>query len=121
MWIDYRLCPRVYLPSVGLRLAYTLYPDSSSLLINYSWRTPSSSSFKIGMKRVRETEALMIHVVSSIDTVAFLLWDFYFQKGSVIENIDGHTNIIHKQLDGEIVSRWVFFKNLLLMPHNSHA
>ncbi|KAL7612704.1 hypothetical protein Lser_V15G08016 [Lactuca serriola] len=28
-------------------------------------------------------------------------WDFCFQKGSVIETIDSHTDIIHKQLDGD--------------------
>ncbi|KAI3516768.1 hypothetical protein L1887_15784 [Cichorium endivia] len=39
-------------------------------------------------------------------------WDFCFQKGSVIENIDGHTNIIHKQLDGENIS---LLKNLQLL------
>ncbi|XLS78770.1 hypothetical protein HN51_062995, partial [Arachis hypogaea] len=25
-------------------------------------------------------------------------WDLYFYKGSVVEHVDGHTNIVHKEL-----------------------
>ncbi|KAK1409925.1 hypothetical protein QVD17_36455 [Tagetes erecta] len=41
-------------------------------------------------------------------------WDFCFQKGSVIESIDGHTDIIHKQLNGDWL-RWSMKKRDLLL------
>ncbi|KAL4576952.1 hypothetical protein LXL04_013053 [Taraxacum kok-saghyz] len=41
-------------------------------------------------------------------------WDFCFQKGSVIENIDGHTDIIHKQLDGDWMPWGMKPRDLLL-------
>ncbi|KAI3520528.1 hypothetical protein L1887_09977 [Cichorium endivia] len=41
-------------------------------------------------------------------------WDFCFQKGSVIENIDSHTDIIHKQLDGDWLPWGMKPRDLLL-------
>ncbi|XP_024986550.1 protein ENHANCED DISEASE RESISTANCE 2-like [Cynara cardunculus var. scolymus] len=44
-------------------------------------------------------------------------WDFCFQKGSVIENIDGHTDIIHKQLDGDWLPWSMKRRDLLLLRY----
>lgn len=44
-------------------------------------------------------------------------WDFCFQKGSVIENIDGHTDIIHKQLDGDWLPWSMKPRDLLLQRY----
>lgn len=36
-------------------------------------------------------------------------WDFYLKKGSVIESIDGQTDIIHKHLNGDWLPWYVVF------------
>jgi len=41
-------------------------------------------------------------------------WDFCFSRGSVIEHLDGHTDIIHKQLNGDWLP-WSAFKFLNIL------
>ncbi|KAK8296207.1 hypothetical protein V6Z11_D05G107900 [Gossypium hirsutum] len=41
-------------------------------------------------------------------------WDFCFYKGSVIEHLDGHTDIIHKQLYGDWLPMGMKRRDLLL-------
>ncbi|KAI3696951.1 hypothetical protein L6452_29606 [Arctium lappa] len=41
-------------------------------------------------------------------------WDFCFQKGSVIESIDGHTDIVHKLLNDDWLPRGMKRRDLLL-------
>ncbi|KAI7743381.1 LOW QUALITY PROTEIN: hypothetical protein M8C21_003564 [Ambrosia artemisiifolia] len=44
-------------------------------------------------------------------------WDFCFRKGSVIETIDDHTDIIHKQLDGDWLPWSMKRRDLLLQRY----
>ncbi|KAI3799380.1 hypothetical protein L1987_34677 [Smallanthus sonchifolius] len=44
-------------------------------------------------------------------------WDFCFQKGSVIENIDDHTDIIHKQSSGDWLPWSMKQRDLLLQRY----
>lgn len=51
-------------------------------------------------------ETVIVELFISVVTHPFLItlclplcrWDFCFHKGSVIEHIDGHTDIVHKLL-----------------------
>ncbi|KAJ9540440.1 hypothetical protein OSB04_026946 [Centaurea solstitialis] len=44
-------------------------------------------------------------------------WDFCFQRGRVIENIDEHTDTIHKQLDGDWLPWTMKRRDLLLQRY----
>ncbi|KDP44376.1 hypothetical protein JCGZ_20056 [Jatropha curcas] len=41
-------------------------------------------------------------------------WDFCFFRGSMVEHLDGHTDIIHKQLYSDWLPRWMKRRDLLL-------
>ncbi|MFS7956621.1 putative pleckstrin domain, START domain, protein ENHANCED DISEASE RESISTANCE 2 [Helianthus anomalus] len=49
---------------------------------------------------IEETPEAVFHTLMSLGS-SRSQWDFCFLKGSVIENIDNHTDIIHKQLDSD--------------------
>ncbi|KAL8247315.1 hypothetical protein R6Q59_008531 [Mikania micrantha] len=44
-------------------------------------------------------------------------WDFCFQKGTVIESIDGHTDIIYKQLNSDWLPWYMRQRDLLLQRY----
>ncbi|KAJ0790924.1 putative pleckstrin domain, START domain, protein ENHANCED DISEASE RESISTANCE 2 [Helianthus annuus] len=62
---------------------------------------------------IEETPEAVFHTLMSLGS-SRSQWDFCFLKGSVIENIDNHTDIIHKQLDGDWLPWSMKRRDLLL-------
>lgn len=62
---------------------------------------------------IEETPEVIFQTLMSLGSLRSQ-WDFCFQKGSVIENIDGHNDIIHKQLDGDWLPWSMKRRDLLL-------
>lgn len=43
----------------------------------------------------------LVHRLSILIFFLYCRWDFCFSHGSVVEHLDGHTDIIHKKLTGD--------------------
>ncbi|CAN1171879.1 Protein-tyrosine sulfotransferase [Linum perenne] len=53
-------------------------------------------------------------ILSSSSSVDGIIWDFCFYKGSVVEHLDGHTDIVHKQLYNDWLSWGMKRRDFLL-------
>ena len=56
---------------------------------------PLSIVLYLGAKIIRSSSNQVLLLLLKIN---FRRWDFCFYKGNVVEHLDGHTDIIHKQL-----------------------
>ncbi|KAI3793753.1 hypothetical protein L1987_36375 [Smallanthus sonchifolius] len=76
-------------------------------------------SFQELSKRDRHPALSAVSVIEEAPEVIFqtLIWDFCFQKGSVIENIDDHTDIVHQQLNGDWLPWSMKQRDLLLQRY----
>ncbi|KAK9078528.1 hypothetical protein SSX86_002585 [Deinandra increscens subsp. villosa] len=65
---------------------------------------------------IEETPEVIFQTLMSLGS-SRSQWDFCFLKGSVIENVDSHTDIIHKQLDGDWLPWSMKQRDLLLQRY----
>ncbi|XP_076887154.1 protein ENHANCED DISEASE RESISTANCE 2-like [Bidens hawaiensis] len=65
---------------------------------------------------IEETPEVIFQTIMSLGS-SRSQWDFCFLKGGVIEHLDGHNDIIHKQLDGDWLPWSMKRRDLLLQRY----
>lgn len=87
-------------------LYYHLRPSEEGHLSNVNW------NFKIFEYVTVHAPFIGLFLALNLKFYFSFRWDYSFYRGNVVENLDGHTDIIHKKLCADWLPWWDFYRLL---------